>query len=115
MFERSGFDLATEPLVGVGSVCRRRATGEIEAIFHALASLGPRLDGFGVKTGGLDRYADCLASADSLAWSFEARRAAPLPAAATPTARTACATRRPGGSGRWGGSVWCRCTFGRRC
>ena len=25
------------------------------------------------------RYADCLASADSLAWSFEARRAAPLP------------------------------------
>jgi hypothetical protein len=24
------------------------------------------------------RYADCLASADSLAWSFEARRAAPL-------------------------------------
>jgi hypothetical protein len=38
-----------------------------------------RLQGFGVKTGGLARYADCLTSADSLAWSFEARRAAPMP------------------------------------
>jgi hypothetical protein len=37
-----------------------------------------RLHGFGVKTG-LAPYADCLASADSLAWSFVARRAAPLP------------------------------------
>ena len=45
---------------------------------HTLASLGLRLHGFGVKAGGLVRYADCLASADSLAWSFEARRAAPL-------------------------------------
>jgi hypothetical protein len=62
----------------VGSVCRRQATGEIEAIMHSLASLGLRLHGFGVKAGGFGRYADCLASADSLAWSFEARRAAPL-------------------------------------
>jgi hypothetical protein len=45
---------------------------------HSLASLGLRLHGFGVKAGGLGRYADCLVSADSLAWSFEARRAAPL-------------------------------------
>jgi len=62
----------------VAAVCRRQATGEIEVIFDALASLGLRLHGFGVKTGGLARYADCLASADSLAWSFEARRTAPL-------------------------------------
>jgi hypothetical protein len=67
-----------EPLVGVGSVCRRQATGEIEVIVHSLASIGLRLHGFGVKAGGLVRYADCLVSADSLAWSFEARRAAPL-------------------------------------
>jgi hypothetical protein len=79
LYERAGVDLATEPLVGVGSVCRRQATGEIEVIVHTLASLGLRLHGFGVKAGGLARYADCLASADSLAWSFEARRAAPLP------------------------------------
>ena len=45
---------------------------------HSLASTGIRLHGFGVKVGGLGRYADCLASADSLAWSFEARRSAAL-------------------------------------
>jgi hypothetical protein len=79
MYSRASVDLTAEPLVGVGSVCRRQATGEIEVIFHTLASLGLRLHGFGVKAGGLARYADCLASADSLAWSFEARRVAPLP------------------------------------
>ena len=47
---------------------------------HSLASIGLRLHGFGVKAGGLVRYADCLASADSLAWSFEARRSAQLDA-----------------------------------
>ena len=78
LYQRVGVDLATETLVGVGSVCRRQATGEIEAIVHCLASLGIRLHGFGVKAGGLVRYADCLVSADSLAWSFEARRGAPL-------------------------------------
>jgi hypothetical protein len=78
LYQRAGIDLPAEPLVGVGSVCRRQATGEIEAIVHSLASIGIRLHGFGVKAGGLVRYEDCLASADSLAWSFEARRAAPL-------------------------------------
>jgi hypothetical protein len=82
MYARAGIELTAEPLVGVGSVCRRQASGEIEVIVHALASLGLRLHGFGVKTGGLARYADCLASADSLAWSFEARRASPLPGCA---------------------------------
>ncbi len=79
LYERSGIHLAAEPLVGVGSVCRRQATGEIEVIVHSLAATGLRLHGFGVKTRGMVRYADCMASADSLAWSFEARRAAPLP------------------------------------
>jgi hypothetical protein len=78
LYQRAGVDLAAEPLVGVGSVCRRQASGEIEVIVHSLASMGLRLHGFGVKAGGLVRYADCLESADSLAWSFEARRAAPL-------------------------------------
>jgi hypothetical protein len=79
MYSRAGVDLTAEPLVGVGSVRRRQTTGEIEVIVHSLASLGLRLHGFGVKAGGLARYADCLESADSLAWSFEARRAVPLP------------------------------------
>jgi hypothetical protein len=114
MFQRAGVDLTAEPLVGVGSVCRRQATGEIEVIVHTLASMGLRLHGFGVKAGGLQRYADCLASADSLAWSSRRGGRRRFPAAATPTARTACATRRSGGSGRWGGWAWCRCTCGWR-
>jgi len=79
LYERAGIHLAAEPLVGVGSVCRRQASGEIEVIVHSLAAMGLRLHGFGVKTRGMIRYADCLTSADSLAWSFEARRPAPLP------------------------------------
>jgi hypothetical protein len=79
LYERASINLAEELLVGVGSVCRRQATGEIEVIVHSLAAMSLRLHGFGVKTRGMIRYADCLTSADSLAWSFEARRAAPLP------------------------------------
>ena len=67
------------PLVGLGSVCRRQATGEIGAIAAELAGLGLRLHGFGVKQHGLTRYADHLFSADSLAWSYAARRRAALP------------------------------------
>ena len=38
------------------------------------AGLGLRLHGFGVKTEGLRRYGQYLASADSMAWSFRGRR-----------------------------------------
>ena len=44
---------------------------------HSLASQRLRLRGFGVTAGGLVTYADCPVSADSLAWSFEARRSPP--------------------------------------
>ena len=43
-----------------------------------LASSGLNLHGFGFKTHGLEACADALLSADSLAWSFDARRSAPL-------------------------------------
>jgi hypothetical protein len=79
MYARAGVDLCREPLVGVGSVCRRQATSEIEAIMGALVAMGLRLHGFGVKVRGLRRYADHLTSADSLAWSYRARRSSPLP------------------------------------
>lgn len=78
MYDHAGIDLRTEPLVGLGSVCRRQATGEIGAIVGELAGLGLRLHGFGVKTSGLARYAEHLASADSMAWSLDARRSAPM-------------------------------------
>ncbi|HEY2960217.1 MAG TPA: hypothetical protein VGM21_18715 [Actinomycetota bacterium] len=67
-------DLATAPLVGLGSVCRRQASSQIGAIVADLRRLGLRLHGFGVKRRGLARYADRLESADSLAWSYAARR-----------------------------------------
>lgn len=76
-YERAGVDLPTEPTVGVGSVCRRQATSEIEDLMLRLRPL--RLHGFGVKTEGLSRYAYLLASADSLAWSYTARNRPPLP------------------------------------
>ncbi len=75
MYQRAGFDLTTEPLVGVGSVCRRQATAEVGAIFTALHGAGVRrLHGFGLKKLGLARFGHLLVSADSMAWSFDARR-----------------------------------------
>jgi len=82
LFERAGIDLAAVPLVGLGSVCRRQATSEIGQIVTALANAGLRLHGFGVKRAGLARYGHLLESADSLAWSYYARRRPPLPGCA---------------------------------
>ncbi|MEU2585617.1 hypothetical protein ABZ612_22190 [Streptomyces avermitilis] len=78
-YERAGVDLAAEPVVGLGSVCRRQATGEAAAIVTTLAAQGLRLHGFGFKTLGLRSCGHSLASADSLAWSYDARRKPPLP------------------------------------
>jgi hypothetical protein len=79
-YTRAGIDLTTEPLVGVGSVCRRQATSEAGQILTALHSAGLiRLHGFGVKTSGVLRFGHLLTSADSLAWSYAARRDPPLP------------------------------------
>lgn len=72
LYAYAGFDLATEPLVGVGSVCRRQSTHEAAAIFRALEGLN--LHGFGLKKDGLYAYGDCLVSADSMAWSSRGRR-----------------------------------------
>jgi len=73
MYAAVGLDLRGEPLVGLGSVCRRQATGEIGVIVERLHRLGLRLHGFGVKTAGLSRYGQHLASADSMAWSLRGR------------------------------------------
>jgi hypothetical protein len=79
LYASAGVDLAAMPRVGLGSVCRRQSTAEIGHIVAALAGLGLKLHGFGVKTGGLQRYGHQLASADSMAWSYNARRLPPLP------------------------------------
>jgi hypothetical protein len=73
MYLDAGIDLAAEPVVGLGSVCRRQVTDEIKQIVAYFAGKGYRLHGFGVKTLGLESYADALVSADSMAWSYTAR------------------------------------------
>mgnify|MGYP001583305176 CR=1 FL=1 len=79
MFAESGIRLAELPLVGLGSVCRRQATDEIEELVTALWSAGLKLHGFGVKKEGLARIGGYLESADSMAWSRTARYDEPLP------------------------------------
>lgn len=79
MYEAAGVDLRAEPLVGVGTVCRRQAMVQAGAILSSLASDGLRLHGFGVKKTGLHEFGKYLASADSLAWSANARRNFPIP------------------------------------
>ncbi len=79
LYRDAGVDLTQQPLTGLGSVCRRQSTTQIAAIVTTLALAGIRLHGFGIKTTGLRRYGHLLASADSMAWSYAARRTAPLP------------------------------------
>lgn len=78
-YHAAGVNLTQERVVGVGSVCRRQATEEALSIFRTLHAQGLRLHGFGVKSEGLLRAAPHLASADSMAWSLNARKQAPLP------------------------------------
>jgi hypothetical protein len=74
-WERAGIDLTREPLVLVGSVCRRQGMDEAGRILTALHQIGvTRLHGLGFKTLGLIRFADLLTSCDSMAWSDDARK-----------------------------------------
>lgn len=73
-YDRAGIDLRKLPLVGLGTVCRRQHTVTAERIVRSIARLGIRLHGLGFKVTGVRRCADVLASADSLAWSYAARR-----------------------------------------
>lgn len=66
--------LPLDRVVGVGSVCRRQESEEIRIIIETLYDQGLKIHGFGVKTAGLEKYASYLHSADSMAWSFQARR-----------------------------------------
>ena len=74
-YSRNGVNLATMPVIGLGSVCRRQGTQEVASIIGNLAHDFPqKLHGFGVKITGLAAYGHLIQSADSMAWSFDARR-----------------------------------------
>lgn len=75
MFTDAGIDLPSLPRVGIGSVCRRASLTSMASLITTISQSGIRLHGFGIKTDGLTRYAFALRSADSMAWSFTARRA----------------------------------------
>lgn len=74
LYREAGVDLRQEQLVGVGTVCRRQDTQEGSRIFRALSAAGLRTHGFGIKVTGLKAYGHHLASADSMAWSYAARK-----------------------------------------
>lgn len=78
-YQRRDILLTYEPIVAVGSVCRRGQDDEIVRILDRLSREGFRLHAFGVRSSALERAADCLVSADSMAWSYRARRSPPLP------------------------------------
>lgn len=74
MYREAGYDLRELETVGVGSVCRRQGTREGAAIMRELGKLGLAIHAFGIKTQGLQMFGDRITSADSMAWSFVARK-----------------------------------------
>ncbi len=79
LYERVGVDLRAEPVVGVGTMCRRQAMLQGPLILRDLAWAGCRLHAFGFKTIGLRHVGSLLTSADSTAWSEHWRHEPPLP------------------------------------
>lgn len=76
MYRDVGVELDEHPLVGLGSVCRRSRSREIEAVIREVKAGLPervRLHGYGVKSEGSLLACWGLASLDSMAWSRRAR------------------------------------------
>lgn len=74
LYARRGLDLTKVPIVGVGSVCRKQSTPEIETIIRGLTDAGLDIHLYGAKTLALTgpmghRVRRC----DSMAWSKRAR------------------------------------------
>lgn len=74
LYQDAGVDLCAEPVVGLGSICRRSGTDEARRLVLYLADQGLALHGFGLKGSTFVACAHVLASADSMAWSAAARR-----------------------------------------
>lgn len=73
LYEKAGVDLTREPLVGVGSICRRPSLRLPTMLLADLAQAGFRIHAFGFKKAGLRIAAKSVVSADSLAWSYGGR------------------------------------------
>lgn len=73
LYANAGVDLAAEPVVGLGSVCRRSRTLEAIRLVRYLGDHGLNLHGFGLKGDTYRALRYELVSADSMAWSFDGR------------------------------------------
>ncbi len=74
MYAGAGVSLQHEMLVGVGSVASRQRDPMLPELFRELHQLGLRLHAFGLSAQGLRRVHQYLCSADSMVWSYIARR-----------------------------------------
>ena len=75
LYQKVGIDLTEEPLVGMGTFCRRASLTPVQHLVHRLHNDGLSMHGFGVKQDGLPNIGNDLTSSDSLAWSLTARLA----------------------------------------
>lgn len=73
MYLDAGVDLAAMKRVGIGSICRRGHVPEIVEVIEQFAESGYQLHGFGIKITALPVIGHLLRSADSMAWSYDAR------------------------------------------
>lgn len=96
MYAESGIDLTKEPLVALGSVCRRQHMGEAAEIIDAIYDSGiTRIHGFGFKIEGLRQCWKELTTADSMSWSLDGRYAGscehpPWPTGVRPKSEANC-------------------------
>lgn len=67
-----GVDLTCEPVVGVGSVCRRNSDDAIADVAWALVDAGLSVHLFGVRGTAYRALRSIIQSADSMAWSMRA-------------------------------------------
>lgn len=82
-YDSRGIDLSRLPLIAIGSICRRQGTAEAVEIIGSLAKAGLKLHGFGFKKKGIEDAERYLVSADSMAWSRQARYEPALPGCTT--------------------------------
>lgn len=79
LYRIAGYDLRDFPLVGIGTMCKRQHMTEAALILRQMHRYGIRLHAFGYKSTGLPLARSYITSADSMAWSYDARRSPPLP------------------------------------
>jgi hypothetical protein len=74
MYQQAGVQLEELDLVAVGSVAPRQTSDLVVGLLEELSAQGMILHGFGIKIAGIRKSLPFLASSDSMAWSWEARR-----------------------------------------